>query len=226
MRDIEAYKAKKLGDRLKAESQRTESALAQGAAAGVRLSHLREAERFREAADPEWRPTFTLAPRTGLRIGELRVPPCEDLDRIAIANVLLDPGDLARIAAMLDWEMATLGDPLMDLGALLGYWSDPDDPKEMRGRPCGGPTYVSCSLSRMGVVGRYVERSGRPVDALLFYYVFALFKLAVIVQQIYKLYVQGHMRDPRFATFIHWVLGVQAKRALERDRIHGLGRIP
>jgi len=79
----------------------------------------------------------------------------------------------------------------------------------------------------MGMVRRHVERSGRPVDALLLYFVFAL-KLAVIVQQIYKRYVHGHMRDPRFAAFIHWVrvLGVQTERALEKDRVHGLGRIP
>ncbi len=78
MRDIEAYKAKKLGDGLKADSQRTESTLAQGAAAGVRLSQLREAEGFGGAAYPEWQPMFTLALRTGLRIGELRLPHWED----------------------------------------------------------------------------------------------------------------------------------------------------
>jgi aminoglycoside phosphotransferase (APT) family kinase protein len=139
-------------------------------------------------------------------------------------NVVLDPADLSRIVAVLDWEMATVGDPLMDLGTLLGYWSDPEDPEEMRGRAYG-PTFLPGSLSRMGLVRRYEERTGRAVGAALFYYVFALFKIAVIVQQIYKRYVQGHTHDPRFATLIHWVriVSAQAERALERGRIDRLG---
>jgi aminoglycoside phosphotransferase (APT) family kinase protein len=139
-------------------------------------------------------------------------------------NVVLDPVDLTRIAAVLDWEMATVGDPLMDLGTTLGYWSDPDDPEEARARSYG-PTFLPGSLSRTQIVDRYAERSGRPIDSILFHYVFALFKIAVIVQQIYKRYVEGHTRDPRFAGLAAWVevLGRQATRALERGRIHGLG---
>jgi aminoglycoside phosphotransferase (APT) family kinase protein len=142
-------------------------------------------------------------------------------------NVLLDPGDLARIVAVLDWEMATVGDPLMDLGTLLGYWNDPDDPPEMHGRPYG-PTFLPGSLSRVQLVERYARRSGRELPSLLFHYVFALFKLAVIVQQIYKRFVDGHTRDPRFATLPQWVraLAAQAERALEKQRIHGLGTSP
>jgi aminoglycoside phosphotransferase (APT) family kinase protein len=142
-------------------------------------------------------------------------------------NVLLDPEDLTRIVAVLDWEMATVGDPLMDLGTLLGYWNDPDDPAEMFGRPYG-PTFLPGSLSRVQLVERYARQTGREVPSLLFYYVFALFKLAVIVQQIYKRFVDGHTRDPRFATLLQWVrvLGAQAERALEKQRIHGLGLSP
>ena len=140
-------------------------------------------------------------------------------------NVVLDPADLSRIVAVLDWEMATVGDPLTDLGMLLGYWSDPDDPEEMRGRSYG-PTYLPGSLSRRGLVERYQERTGRDMREALFYYVLSLFKIAVIVQQIYKRYVQGHTRDPRFASLIGWVrvVAVQAERALERGRIDRLGR--
>jgi aminoglycoside phosphotransferase (APT) family kinase protein len=139
-------------------------------------------------------------------------------------NVVLDPGDHSRIRAVLDWEMATVGDPLMDLGTMLGYWTDPDDPADLRSRPYG-PTLLPGSLSRRQVVERYVERSGRPVESALFYYVFALFKIAVIAQQIYRRYVEGHTRDERFAPLIRWVhgMGAQASRALERQRIHGLG---
>ncbi len=139
-------------------------------------------------------------------------------------NVVLDPADLTRVVAVLDWEMATVGDPLMDLGTTLGYWVDPDDPHEMRLRAYG-PSWRAGSLSRIELVERYAERSGRAVGSILFHYVFALFKIAVIVQQLYKRYVDGHTTDPRFATLIQWVQGVagQASRALERGRIHGLG---
>jgi aminoglycoside phosphotransferase (APT) family kinase protein len=139
-------------------------------------------------------------------------------------NVILDPNDLTRIVAVLDWEMATVGDPLMDLGTFIGYWGDPDDPQELRTRAYG-PTYLPGSLSRLQIVERYAERSGRAVGSILFYYVFALFKIAVIVQQIYKRYVDGHTRDPRFASLIHWVrvMAHQAERALEKGRIDRLG---
>ncbi|HWE26228.1 MAG TPA: phosphotransferase family protein [Myxococcales bacterium] len=139
-------------------------------------------------------------------------------------NVMLDPDDPARIVAVLDWEMATVGDPLMDLGTFIGYWADPDDPPELRTRAYG-PTYLPGSLSRVQIVDRYAGRTGRPVESILFYYVFALFKIAVIVQQIYKRYVEGSTRDPRFANLINWVriMAHQAERALERGRIDRLG---
>jgi aminoglycoside phosphotransferase (APT) family kinase protein len=139
-------------------------------------------------------------------------------------NVMLDPNDLTRIVAVLDWEMATVGDPLMDLGTFIGYWGDPDDPQELRTRAYG-PTYLPGSLSRLQIVERYAERSGRAVGSILFYYVFALFKIAVIVQQIYKRYVEGHTRDPRFAGLGGWVriMAQQAERALEKGRIDRLG---
>jgi aminoglycoside phosphotransferase (APT) family kinase protein len=142
-------------------------------------------------------------------------------------NVVLDPEDPARVAAVLDWEMATLGDPLMDLGIALGYWIDPDDPQDMRARP-PGPTFLPGNLSRRGVFERYAERTGRDIPDPLFYYVFALFRAAVIYQQIYKRWVEGHTRDPRFGPLIEGVraVGRQAARALERGRIHGLGRAP
>ncbi|TMB27679.1 MAG: phosphotransferase family protein [Deltaproteobacteria bacterium] len=139
-------------------------------------------------------------------------------------NVMLDPANLARIVAVLDWEMATVGDPLLDLGTLLGYWSDPDDPPEMRARPYG-PTFLPGSLSRKGVVEAYARKTGRESFSPLFYYVFALFKIAVIVQQIYKRYVEGSTSDPRFRALGQWVrvLGRQAALALEKGRIDRLG---
>ncbi len=140
-------------------------------------------------------------------------------------NVVLDPADPARVVAVLDWEMSTLGDPLMDLGMALGYWLDPDDPPELLARP-PGPTFLPGSLSRREVVERYAERTGRSVPDLLFYYVFAMFKAAVIYQQIYKRWVLGHTHDPRFGSLLDGVraVGQQAARALECGRIHALGR--
>jgi aminoglycoside phosphotransferase (APT) family kinase protein len=141
-------------------------------------------------------------------------------------NVMLDPADLTRIVAVLDWEMATVGDPLLDLGTLLGYWSDPDDPPEMRARPYG-PTFLPGSLSRAQIVETYARTTGRGFEPL-FYYVFALFKIAVIVQQIYKRFVDGSTSDPRFRALGQWVrvLGKQAALALGKGRIDRLGSGP
>jgi aminoglycoside phosphotransferase (APT) family kinase protein len=88
-----------------------------------------------------------------------------------------------------------------------------------------GPTFLPGALSRTQIVERYAERSGRAVGSVLFHYVFALFKISVIVQQIYKRYVDGHTHDPRFADLTRSVsvLSGQAARAMERGRIHGLG---
>ncbi|HVP67921.1 MAG TPA: phosphotransferase family protein [Anaeromyxobacteraceae bacterium] len=138
-------------------------------------------------------------------------------------NLVLDPADPSRIVAVLDWEMATVGDPLMDLGTTLGYWTDPEDPEEMRALPLG-PTLLPGNLHRVEVAERYAARSGRPVDGLLFDYVFALCKIAVIAQQIYRRYKEGFTRDERFASLIVAVkvLGRQATRAIERGRFFDL----
>jgi aminoglycoside phosphotransferase (APT) family kinase protein len=111
-------------------------------------------------------------------------------------NLVLDPDDPTRVLAVLDWEMATLGDPLMDLGTTLGYWIDPDDPPELRAFGFG-PTYLPGNLNRQQLIQRYANatrRQWRP-----FYLVFGLFKIAVIAQQIYARYRQGLTRDNRFA---------------------------
>lgn len=135
-------------------------------------------------------------------------------------NLVLDPRDLTRIAAVLDWEMATVGDPLMDLGTTLGYWVEADDPEPLR-RQATGPTALPGSLTRRELVARYAERTGRDVADAPFYYAFGLFKIAVIVQQIYARYVRGHTRDARFARLdeLVAVLADQADRAVEGGRL-------
>jgi aminoglycoside phosphotransferase (APT) family kinase protein len=137
-------------------------------------------------------------------------------------NLVLHPDDLPRIVAVLDWEMSTVGDPLMDLGTSLGYWSDPDDPPGLR-LPAG-PTALPGNLSRVEVAERYAARTGRDVSRIVFYYVYGLFKIAVIAQQIYYRYKQGLTKDERFAGLIDAVriLGRTASRAIEKGRIDRL----
>ena len=132
-------------------------------------------------------------------------------------NLVLDPENLGQVRAVLDWEMATRGDPLMDLGTALCYWVDVDDAAplvELR----FGPTHASGSLDRNAIVERYAQKTGRNVDNIAFYYVFGLFKTAVVVQQIYARYVAGHTTDPRFATMIDAVraLSAQACRVIDQ----------
>ena len=138
-------------------------------------------------------------------------------------NLVLDPRDLSRVVAVLDWEMATLGDPLMDLGTSLGYWVDPDDPPQMRELQLS-PTTFPGNLSRLEVAERYSTTTGRPLEHLVFYYVYGLFKIAVIVQQIYARYQRGDTRDPRFASLIEGVrlCGQVAGQAIARGRIDRL----
>jgi aminoglycoside phosphotransferase (APT) family kinase protein len=113
-------------------------------------------------------------------------------------NVMFNPNEPSRIVAVLDWEMATLGDPLMDLGTTLGYWIEPGDPPAYQ-YTAVGPTNVPGSLSRQEVIDRYAAQSGRAMTDMLFYQSFGLFKIGVIIQQIYARYVRGSTTDQRFA---------------------------
>ncbi len=135
-------------------------------------------------------------------------------------NLVLDPSNLTRILAVLDWEMCTLGDPLMDLGTTLAYWTQADD--DPRWRAAGfGPTSLPGSFTRRQLAERYAERTGFDTSNLTFYFCYGLFKLAVVVQQIYYRYFKGHTKDPRFAELNQMVgiLGHVAARAIERDEV-------
>jgi aminoglycoside phosphotransferase (APT) family kinase protein len=137
-------------------------------------------------------------------------------------NVVFAP-DLSRIVAVLDWEMATLGDPLLDLGTSLGYWMDPDDDPALQSLPAG-PTTLPGNLRRTEVVERYAQATGRDVSDVVFHYVFGLFKIAVIAQQIYYRFHQGLTKDPRFAAMLPAVrlLGRNAVQAIDKRRIDRL----
>lgn len=117
-------------------------------------------------------------------------------------NVVLDPYDVTRIIGVLDWEMCTIGDPLTDLGSALAYWVDATDPQEILDTRWGPTTYPGC-MTRDQLVQRYAQKTGRDVSHMAFYVVFARFKIAVIVQQIYYRYHQGLTHDERFATMPH-----------------------
>ena len=115
---------------------------------------------------------------------------------------MLASDDLSQVVAVLDWEMATIGDPLMDLGTSLAYWVDPDDPEEWQ-QYGFGLTTLPGNLRRSDLVERYALASGRDISDPVFYYAYGLLKTAVIVQQIYYRYRQGLTKDERFASLAH-----------------------
>jgi aminoglycoside phosphotransferase (APT) family kinase protein len=139
-------------------------------------------------------------------------------------NVVFAPEDFSRVAAVLDWEMATVGDPLMDLGTTLGYWVDEDDPEEWR-RFGFGLTTLSGNLRRRGVAELYARASGRGAGDVVFYYAYGLLKIAGIAQQIYYRYRRGLTADARFAGLglLVRACGQLGLRAVEKKRIDGLG---
>jgi aminoglycoside phosphotransferase (APT) family kinase protein len=141
-------------------------------------------------------------------------------------NVVLDPNDLARVVAVLDWEMATLGDPLLDLGTSLAYWVDADDAPAWRAGALIDLTSRPGSLTRVQVAERWAQALGRDLDALVAAYVFGLFKVAVIAQQIYARFQRGLTSDPRFGGLGGVVVacGETAQAAIARRRIDRLAR--
>ena len=114
-------------------------------------------------------------------------------------NVLLDPLDLGRVVAVFDWEMSALGDPLVDLGILLAYWAPTAPPSQRDALTT--VTHRPGYLTRSEIIERYAQRSGRDVGAIGFYETFALFKIAVVIQQIFYRYKRGQTQDARFANF-------------------------
>lgn len=114
-------------------------------------------------------------------------------------NVLLDPLDYGHVVAVFDWEMSALGDPLVDVGILLAYWV----PRTAAGQHDALTTVTDRPgwLTRDRIIDRYAERSGRDLSSIRFYETFALFKIAVVIQQIFSRYARGQTDDPRFATF-------------------------
>ncbi len=112
-------------------------------------------------------------------------------------NTIFAPDDPSMMRALLDWDMCTLGDPLLDLATLLTYWSEPDDPEHLlllTPMPTGDYGF----LTRKQIIARYAERSGRDVGDIRFYQALAHFRWMVFMQQMYFRYVGGMTKDHRF----------------------------
>lgn len=133
-------------------------------------------------------------------------------------NVILNPHKLPEIIGVLDWEMATIGDPLMDLGATLAYWIEAGDPEVMK---MFNLTWLPGNWTRQEVIAHYAKKSGRDLSNITFYYVFGLYKNAVIAQQIYARWKQGHSKDPRFGALLPVIqaMGKKAAQAIEKQHI-------
>ena len=117
-------------------------------------------------------------------------------------NVIFDVGNPLRLIGVLDWEMSTVGDPLMDLGCTLGYWVQLDDPEFFRNARTM-PSDIKGAPNRAEIIERFKDRTGLSVDHFPFYFCFGLFRLLVIGQQIYYRYYHGHTKDDRFASFLN-----------------------
>lgn len=114
-------------------------------------------------------------------------------------NVMLDRAEPGRIVAVFDWDMCTLGDPLSDVGALLAWWCRPEDPPHFRAMAM--MPLDDRFLSRAELVAHYAEYSGRDLSAIRFYHALSLYRVTVIIAQIYVRYVRGQTQDKRFAAF-------------------------
>jgi aminoglycoside phosphotransferase (APT) family kinase protein len=139
-------------------------------------------------------------------------------------NLVLDPQAPWKVRAVLDWEMATLGDPLADLGTALSYWIDATDPDDVQALNLG-LTALPGNLTRAQIAERYAEKSGRGLTEQVFHYALGLFKVCGICQQLYFRYRKGFTQDERFALLLPGIetLARQASRAIAQGKVSGLG---
>jgi aminoglycoside phosphotransferase (APT) family kinase protein len=134
-------------------------------------------------------------------------------------NLVLDISDPTNILGVLDWELATLGDPLMDLGNSLAYWVQADDDRIAKSAR-RQPSHLPGMLSRKEVIAYYLQKTGFKVDNFSFYEVYGLFRLAAIAQQIYYRYHHKQTDNPAFRNvwfFVHYLLW-QCRKAIKGKR--------
>ncbi|MFD3407609.1 phosphotransferase family protein [Aquirufa sp. HETE-83D] len=115
-----------------------------------------------------------------------------------------------EVQAVLDWEMATVGDPLMDLGTTLAYWAEAEDEDILK---MFNLSYVPGNFTRREVIDYYASKTGRDVSNMVFYYVFGLCKVATIAQQIYQRFSLGYSKDPRFSV-LNQVVEAAGRKAI------------
>ena len=138
---------------------------------------------------------------------------------LKLDNCQFDPADPDRVASIFDWDMTTLGDPLIDLGTLLNYWPDPGDPPERQRFSNAGLALMGLP-PRAALVARYAERTGAEVATVRWWEAFALWKTVVVVQQLHRRWVRGESKDPRMATIADRIPALIAAAAavLEESR--------
>jgi len=127
-------------------------------------------------------------------------PPTVIHNDYKLNNLVLNPEDLTEVRAVLDWEMATVGDPLFDLAVSLTYWIEPDDPDDLKA-VMPTVTVTPGFMTRRELIDRYEAQSGRDLSDMHWYVVFGYFKLAAILQQIFARWKNGQTEDERFAHF-------------------------
>ena len=115
-------------------------------------------------------------------------------------NVMFPTDSIDRVEAVLDWEMTTIGDPMIDVGLTLCYWTHATDPRVSGG---GVPAFTNGPgwFTRDEFIDAYTRKTGRPVETLSYHEVLGIFKLAVILQQIYYRFWKGQTTDERFRHF-------------------------
>jgi aminoglycoside phosphotransferase (APT) family kinase protein len=114
---------------------------------------------------------------------------------LKLDNCQFQPGDPDRVTSIFDWDMTTLGDPLVDLGTLLGYWGDPGDEHDRT--PSGNRDAIPGLPLRQEIAERYSERRQVSLDTIAWYEAFALWKTCVVVQQLHARFVNGQSSNPR-----------------------------
>jgi aminoglycoside phosphotransferase (APT) family kinase protein len=133
---------------------------------------------------------------------EQSIPPTQRVsfvhNDLKLDNCMFDPTDPDRVIAFFDWDMTTLGDPLIDLGTLLNYWPDPSDGADSRGSHVGMETMGL--PTRAEVKKLYAERSGLDVSRAGWYEAFGQWKTATVVEQLHHRWVVGDSKDPRMET--------------------------
>lgn len=158
------------------------------------------AERFRKARTPDVNDYEKVIAWLEAKMPAQDVATCVIHNDYRFDNVVLDADNPFNVICVLDWEMATLGDPLMDLGNTLAYWVQADDDEGMQAMR-RQPTNIPGMLTRQEVIDYYGKKTGWSVENFDFYTVYGLFRFGVILQQIWYRYYHGQTKNPWFATF-------------------------